>query len=79
MQTLGIIRKADNLGRLVLPKPFRDRLGLQRDTDLAITFDGESIVIRKVADGCIFCGETENTSLFDNRRICQSCLVRLKK
>ncbi|MBQ7036071.1 MAG: AbrB/MazE/SpoVT family DNA-binding domain-containing protein [Clostridia bacterium] len=79
MQTLGIIRKADNVGRLVLPKTFRDKLGLDKDTNLEITSDGECIFIRKAAEGCIFCGKTERTYLFDNKRICEGCLSKLQK
>ena len=57
MESLGIVRKIDETGRIVLPKDFRRRLALEPNADAVELFaDGDQIIIRKYAARCIFCG-----------------------
>ena len=56
MESLGIVRKIDETGRIVLPKDFRRRLALEPNADAVELFaDGDQIIIRKYAARCIFC------------------------
>ncbi len=55
MESLGIVRKIDETGRIVLPKDFRRRLALEPNADAVELFaDGDQIIIRKYAARCIF-------------------------
>ena len=50
MESLGIVRKIDETGRIVLPKDFRRRLALEPNADAVELFaDGDQIIIRKYA------------------------------
>ena len=46
MNTTGIVRKVDDLGRIVLPAEMRRLLELDK-SDVEIFLDGSKVVIRK--------------------------------
>ena len=56
MQTTGIIRKVDDLGRIVLPVEVRRAMGIQVGTELEILVENRRIVLEKMENCCIFCG-----------------------
>lgn len=74
MKSLGIIRKIDGLGRLVLPVEIRRSLSLNLHDPMEFYMDGENIVIRKYNPSCVFCGGVEHTVKFGERLICPECL-----
>lgn len=47
MKSTGMIRKVDNLGRLVIPAELRNVLGIDKLDPLEIFTDGDKIVIQK--------------------------------
>ncbi|TKI53132.1 AbrB/MazE/SpoVT family DNA-binding domain-containing protein [Lysinibacillus mangiferihumi] len=47
MKSTGMIRKVDNLGRLVIPAELRNVLGIDKLDSLEIFTDGDKIVIQK--------------------------------
>lgn len=80
MESLGIVRKIDETGRIVLPKDFRRRLGLEPNTDAVELFaDGDQIIIRKYTTRCIFCGSVEDNVEFCGQRVCKDCSSRLSE
>lgn len=80
MESLGIVRKIDETGRIVLPKDFRRRLALEPNADAVELFaDGDQIVIRKYAARCIFCGASDDTFEFAGKRVCKDCSSRLSE
>ena len=80
MESLGIVRKIDETGRIVLPKDFRRRLALEPNADAGELFaDGDQIIIRKYAARCIFCGSSDNTIEFSGKRVCKDCSSRLSE
>ena len=79
MKTMGIIRKADEQGRLVIPKPIRKELNWNKDTPLEISFDGENIFVRKHEKVCVLCGGVGDVALFENKPICKGCIAKLQK
>ena len=38
--SVGIIKDIDHLGRVVIPKEFRDRLGLDKGVEIILTREG---------------------------------------
>lgn len=76
MKSTGIVRKLDNLGRIVLPKELRDTMEIEEKDPIEFFIDNTkgTIVLRKYQDRlCIFCGSPDNLFLFRDRLICHSC------
>lgn len=76
MKATGIVRKIDDLGRIVLPKELRDTFGWAVGTPLEVYVDGENIVLRKYAPGCTLCGHAgvPMTTLYPEKKICTDCV-----
>ena len=77
MKSTGIVRKVDELGRIVLPIELRRTLGIAERDPLEIYVDGNSIVLRKFQDTCIFCDSSHEVTVFKGKNICASCLKEL--
>ncbi|MEM5769773.1 MAG: AbrB/MazE/SpoVT family DNA-binding domain-containing protein [Bacillota bacterium] len=73
MKSTGIVRKVDELGRVVLPIELRRTLDIAEKDSLEIYVDSDRIVLRKYEPACIFCGSMEDTSLFKNKMVCRAC------
>lgn len=78
MKSLGIVRKVDELGRIVLPKELRQTLRIAQKDPLEIYVDGDAIILRKYEPACIFCGNASDTVVFKDKRICIDCLNEMK-
>ena len=78
MVSLGIIRRIDPLGRLVLPAKLRNMMQIEEQTPLEIFMDGNYIILKKYTPGCIFCGNGEGLKIFEGKRVCASCLIEIK-
>lgn len=72
MKATGIVRKLDELGRVVIPVEIRRGLDLQEKESIEIFVDGDHIILRKYQPNCVFCGDTATTT-FKEKNICQSC------
>lgn len=79
MKSTGIVRKVDELGRIVLPIELRRTLGIAEKDALEIYVDGENIVLKKYEPACIFCNNAKDIIIFKNRNICSKCVSELKK
>ncbi len=74
MKATGIVRKVDELGRVVIPMELRRTLGIEEKDPLEIYMDGESIILKKYEfGGCIFCGERRATLELKKKLICGDC------
>ena len=73
MKTIGIIRKVDELGRVVLPVEMRRTLGIEERDPLEISLEGESIILRKVQNVCVFCGGDRDLLEHNGKCICIDC------
>lgn len=75
MKSLGIIRKVDQLGRVVIPKELRKAMGIVEDeTALEIFTDGDNIILKKYTPGCHCCKNTGNLMEVLGLKLCPSCL-----
>ena len=77
MKSTGIVRKLDNLGRIVIPIELRNALNIEVKDSLEIFTEDDQVILRKYVPGCIFCGETKDTTLFRGKRICAKCCKQL--
>ncbi len=78
MKATGIVRKVDELGRIVLPIELRRTLGIEIRDSLEIYVDGESIMLKKYEPACILCGEAGDLVEYMGKKICRSCIEKLK-
>jgi transcriptional pleiotropic regulator of transition state genes len=78
MKSTGIVRKVDELGRIVLPIELRRTLDIAEKDSLEIYMDGPSIILKKYQSSCIFCDGVKDISLFRNKNVCSNCLNALQ-
>lgn len=79
MKSTGIVRKVDELGRIVLPIEMRRTLNIAEKDSLEIYVDGENIILRKFLSACIFCGKSKDIVDFGGKNVCRSCVAKLKE
>ena len=79
MKSSGIVRKVDNLGRVVIAKELRKVLQIEAGTPLEIYTEGDTIMLRKYEPACVFCSEASGVTNFKGKNICTSCLKELSK
>ena len=80
LKSLGIVRKVDSLGRIVIPKELRTTMNIVEDeTVLEISSDGEKIVLSKYNPGCHCCGNMDNLVEVMGLKICSECLEEFNK
>ena len=73
MKSTGIVRKLDELGRIVLPIELRRTLNLAEKDAVEIYVEGENIILRKYEPNCAFCGEAKHLVEYRGRQVCQRC------
>lgn len=73
MESTGIVRRVDRLGRIVIPKGVRDRMHLEPGSPLAFAVDGSSLVLLAERPACIFCGRQDQLRPHGGRFICAQC------
>lgn len=78
MKATGIVRKVDELGRVVLPVELRRTLNIEEKDSLEIFVDDETIVLKKYEPACIFCGNAKDVSMYKGKNICPECMKELK-
>ena len=79
LKSTGMVRKIDELGRVVLPIEIRNTLGIESRDSLEIFVEGDKIVLGKYQPACLFCGNAQNVIYFHGKLICHDCLDPLKK
>lgn len=77
MKSTGIIRKVDELGRVVIPIELRRTMNIAIRDSLEIYVEGDMIVLKKHEASCIFCGSETEIRTFKDKNVCDSCLQAL--
>ena len=77
MKSTGIIRKMDELGRVVIPIEIRNQFGIAEKDPIEIYVDGSNIVLKKYEPNCIFCGNTKNLIDYNNKLNCEECSEKI--
>lgn len=78
MKATGIVRKVDQLGRIVLPIELRRTLHIDIRDPLEIYMDGETIMLKKYAPACVICGEAGDLVEFQGKKICRNCIAEIE-
>lgn len=79
MKSTGVVRKIDELGRIVLPSEIRRVFGIREGDPLEIWVNGEQVILQKRQDVCLFCSAENPTIEFHDRRVCDNCAGELGK
>lgn len=79
MKSTGIVRRIDELGRIVLPIELRRTLDIGERETIEIFVDGSSVVLKKYRPTCIFCDSARDVAIFKGKNICPRCLGELQE
>jgi transcriptional pleiotropic regulator of transition state genes len=78
MKATGVVRRIDELGRIVLPMELRRTLGINEKDGLEIFTEGDTVILRKYEPTCTFCGEANDVINYKGKNICESCINEIK-
>ena len=78
MKSTGVVRKVDELGRIVLPLSIRQIMDINEKDSLEIFTDENKIILQKYQPSCIFCNNADNIVYFSGKRVCEDCLAKIK-
>ena len=78
MKSTGMVRKVDELGRIVLPAEIRKSMDINIRDALEIFTDDGRIILQKYQPSCIFCSDADNVVYFGDKRVCRACLEKLR-
>lgn len=79
MKSTGMVRKIDELGRIVVPKEIRRTLDIDNGDPLEIFVEGDHIILKKHDPACLFCGNPKNVIFFRGKLCCRDCLEELSR
>ena len=79
IKSTGIVRRVDELGRIVIPMELRNKLGIEERDPLEIFVDGSSIILKKYNPNCIFCGNSKDLLEYSDKLICIKCKDKIAK
>ena len=79
MKATGIVRRVDQLGRIVLPKELRKTLNIEEKDSIEIYVDGENVIFKKYEPGCTFCSSVEELIIYNDKNICKSCMKEIEE
>lgn len=79
MKSTGIIRRVDELGRVVLPIELRRMLDIAERDELEIYVENDLIILHKYEPACIFCGSSRSLISYRGKNVCQECAHTMAK
>ncbi len=79
MKPTGFVKKIDEMGRIVIPKSVRQTINAGIGDNLQFFIDGDSIVMKKFSNACLFCGSENNLTEIHEKYICANCISLFKK
>ncbi len=77
IKSTGIVRKVDELGRVVIPIELRRTLGIDEKDALEIYVDHEKIILKKYEPACVFCGNAEEINHYRGKNVCRHCATAM--
>jgi len=78
MKSTGIVRKIDELGRIVLPIELRRTLEIGERDSLEIYVEGSSVILKKLRSSCVFCDGTKDLQNYKGKNVCAKCMRELR-
>ncbi|HUQ39523.1 MAG TPA: AbrB/MazE/SpoVT family DNA-binding domain-containing protein [Acidimicrobiales bacterium] len=78
VKSLGMARKVDDLGRIVLPVELRRLFAIRPGDELEISVDEGAILLRKIEARCVFCDALDDLRPHHDKMICAACTGELQ-
>lgn len=79
MKSTGIVRRVDELGRVVIPIEIRNKFGISEKDPIEIYVEGSNIILKKHENSCVFCGNTKNLYEFKGKLLCAKCADQISE
>lgn len=79
MKATGMVRRIDDLGRIVIPAEIRKVLKISPKVPIEMYVENDTIVLKKFEPHCTFCGNSTNITKFKGKNVCESCKKALNK
>ena len=79
MKSIGIVRKIDELGRIVLPIELRNKMDMNTKDTVEIFVDNDKIILKKYQPCCVFCGNADNVTMFKGKLVCRDCIEEMTR
>ena len=79
MKSTGVIRRVDELGRVVIPIELRTQFGISEKDPMEIYVEGSSIILKKYEPNCIFCGSSKKLTEFEGKPVFKKCATNIFK
>lgn len=79
MKSTGVVRKIDELGRIVMPIEIRKTMDISSKDSLEIFIDGDKIILKKYMPACIFCGNADDVRMYKGKLVCKECAEEIAK
>lgn len=79
MKATGIVRKVDELGRIVLPIELRRTMDISERDPMEIYVEGSAIILKKFRPSCVFCDSVRDVTDFKGKNVCKRCLAEIRK
>lgn len=79
MKSTGIVRRIDELGRIVLPIELRNKMDIQNKDSIEIFVDDDKIILKKYVPACLFCGNADDVTMFKGKLVCRHCLAEMSR
>ena len=79
MKSIGIVRKFDELGRIVLPIELRNKMDINTKDSVEIFVDNDKIILKKYQPCCVFCGNADNVTMFKGKLVCRDCIEEMTR
>lgn len=79
MKPAGVVRKVDQLGRIVLPKSLRKRYQMNEGDPVEILVQGDHIILERYRPRCVFCSSMEDVREFKERYLCLECMSGMQQ
>ncbi len=79
MRSTGIVRKLDELGRIVLPIELRRTLDIAERDELEIYLEDDKVILKKYEPSCIFCGSTRGLITYCGKNVCADCVRKMNR
>ena len=77
MKSTGIIRKVDELGRIVLPIELRRTMDIAERDELEIFIENDRVVLQKYEPSCVCCGSSQSLRNYRGTNVCQECVEKM--
>ena len=79
MKSTGIVRRIDELGRIVLPIELRNKMDIKTKDSIEIFVEDDRIILKKYEPACLFCGNADEVIMYKGKLVCKHCLAEMNR